>query len=227
VTPRSIDAQWFRAGLVVLSDRRPPPGAPRTPLESAIESALREHDGVWLVRHAEAEPRTDGDAAGFSDRGSWSVLEGVPARSSMDEWAGYVRANAAYAEQIVESVSPDGIVWVIGHGWLLVASALRAYGYRGRIGLLLDVPFPAHEQLQVLPWHADVMSALCQPDMVWFQTPACVDNFEACRARAGLPPPWIGICPSTAGADPAEWVPRFLQMLAFAARRESGRRSAG
>jgi trehalose-6-phosphate synthase len=142
----------------------------------------------------------------------------------MDRWAGYVRANAAYAERIIESVSSDGTVWINGHRWLLVASALRGYGHRGPIGLLLDVPFPPRARLEALPWYAEVIAALCQLDLLGFQTQECADNFEACRARVGGNRPWIEVAPSCAGsargAEPTEWVASFLQRLTSAARRD-------
>jgi hypothetical protein len=228
VTPSFSHANWFRAPLVVLSDRRPAPGVPRTGLESAIEWALHEHDGVWIVGHAEEEPRSGGGDT-RSCNGEWAVLGGVSARprSSLDGWTGYVRANAAYAERIIESVSPGGTVWVNGHRWLLVASALREYGHRGPIGLLLDVPFPVRGQLEVLPWCPDVIAALCQSDLIGFRGRRCADNFESCRARAGRQRPWIEVFPDGAGSvaypDPAEWGTSFLQLLVSAARREPRR----
>jgi hypothetical protein len=229
VIPSSSHADWFRSQLVVLSDRRPALGAPRTGLESAIEWALRRHDGVWLVRHSEAQSCAGGADAGSGEREGWSVLDGVPAepRTWMDDWACYVRANAAYAERIIESVRPDGAVWINGHRWLLVAPALREHGHRGPIGLLFDVPFPAHSRLEVLPWYADLMSALCELDLLGFRARACADNFEACRVRAGQHRPRIEIFPkvveSTDRTDPAEWVTSFLQLLGSAARRDPRR----
>jgi hypothetical protein len=227
MTPSASHASWLRARLAVLSDRKPAPGAPRTGLESAIEQALREQDGVWLVRHAESEPPSHSGASGDSGAsgaagGRWSVLDGIPA-PPRDEWAGYVHANASYAERIIELISSDGVVWIHGHRWLLVAAALRGHGHRGPIGLLLDVPFPAHARLEALPWYADVMAALCQLDLIGFRSPECAKNFEACRARAGRRQPRIEIfsdnLESTARTAPAESVTGFLQLLGSAARR--------
>src|SRR5689334_16992158 len=91
-------AGWLRAPLVVLSDRRPVPGIPRTGLESAIEWALREHDGVWLARHSGSE-RALADAELGSGTGEWSVLGvlgGAAAQPrSPDGWTAYVQANTS------------------------------------------------------------------------------------------------------------------------------------
>ncbi len=182
MTPRFSHADWFRARLIVLSDRRPAPGAARTEMEAAIEAALHEHDGVWLGRHtpeadgvevgASAEVAAEIDAGADADAGAgdlegWSVLDEAAVRpgGAMEAWARYARANTAYAERIVESVSSDGVVWINGSRWLLVAPALRQLGHRGPIGLVLDVPFPAPVRLEALPWHIDVMAALCQLDL--------------------------------------------------------------
>lgn len=216
MTPRFHQSSWLRAPLVVLSDRRPAPGAARTGVESAIEWALREHDGVWLVRHADgAEDPAGGE--GELRGGEWSVLEvAPPARASLDDWTGYVGANTSYAERIIEQISPGGLVWINGHRWLLVGAALREYGHRGPIGLLLDVPFPAPDQLEALPWWADVMAALCRVDLVGFGAAEHAGNFEACRARAGRPGPRVEVFADGAGwaaADPAAWGTRFLHRL--------------
>lgn len=225
MTPSFSYETWFRAPLVVLSDRRPARGTPRTGLESAIEWAVREHDGLWLARHAAVAAPPEPAEAGARER--WSVLgdahaHAPPRAAAADEWAGYVRANAAYAERIAESVSTQGMVWINGHRWLLVPSALREHGHRGPIGLLLDVPFPARARLEALPWHGDVMAALCQLDLIGFRTPECIDHFEACRTRIGGHRPWLAVVPSGAEpagrTDPPAWVTTFLHQLGAAAR---------
>lgn len=243
MTPRFSHADWFRARLIVLSDRRPAPGATRTEMEAAIEAALHEHDGVWLGRHtpeadgvevgASAEVAAEPDAdvgadadAGADDLEGWSALDEAAVRSggAMEAWARYTRANTAYAERIVESVSSDGVVWINGSRWLLVAPALRQLGHRGPIGLVLDVPFPAPVRLETLPWHIDVMAALCQLDLIGLRAPACAEHFDACRARTGQRlRPRVEVFPgeiaSPSHAAPSGWVARFLQLLTGASRR--------
>ena len=219
---------WFRSPLVVLSDRRPAPGTPRSGLESAIEWAVREHDGLWLVRHGAAGAPPEAAEASARARERWSVFGDAPGdapvstRSVADGFTGYVRANAAYAERIIESVRPQGMVWINGHRWLLVPAALREHGHRGPIGLVLDVPVPARAQLEALPWAGEVLAALSQLDMLGLRTPTCVDHLEACFARTGGRRPWLGVVPG--GAEPAgragppEWVASFLHRLGTVVR---------
>lgn len=226
VTQSFLHAYQPRAQLVVLSDRRPAPGTARTEMESAIEWAIREHDGIWLVRYANVSDCSEAPDGDSFDRGRWCVFDGFPARqrSSMQNWSDYVLSNASYAEKIIEMVSSDGMVWIYGHCWLLVASALRQHGYRGPIGLSLDIPFPPITRLQALPWYANLMAALCQVDLVGFLTQDCAVHFEACRSRAGQHRPWIGVFPngieSAAHKGPAERAAGFLTLLGSAARRE-------
>ena len=211
MTPSSSSGSWLRARLVVLSDRRPAPGAPRRGLESAIEWALREHDGIWLGH---------GEAAGDAGAGA---LEGG---ASMEAWAGYVRANASYAERIIEVVHPDGMVWIHGDRWLLVASALRDHGHRGPIGLSLDAPFPAPSRLEALPWYVDLMAALGRLDLIRLRAPEDAAHFEACRVRAGRHRPSIAILPDDPPADrgaPPTWTAELLRRLGAAAQREPRR----
>jgi trehalose 6-phosphate synthase len=233
-------ARSLRARLIVLSDRRPAANTSRSGLEAAIEWALHEHDGVWLAHRPEsaptavvdAEPSAEAASAAGPD-GAWSVLSGWPAeaRAWRDAWAAYARTNASYAERIIELVSPDGTVWINGHRWLLVASALREYGHRGPIGLLLDVPFPAPRLLDALPWHAEVMAAIEGLDLLGLRSPTCADNFELCRTRRGRSGPQIEVFPdgleAAARMDPSGWVTSFLHLLASAAVREPAAAFAG
>ena len=97
-------------------------------------------------------------------------------------------AAMAYAERISESVSAQGMVWINGHRWLLVPSALREHGHRGPIGLLLDVPFPTRARLEALPWYGDLMTALCQLDLIGFRTPSRVKAYPGVKTTAQSPP---------------------------------------
>lgn len=223
-------ARSLRAQLIVLSDRRPPPGASRSGLEAAIDWAMHEHDGVWLARRPETAPNTVVDGESGAGAGglevAWSVFGGAPTEVGAwrDEWAAYARTNTTYAERIIELVSSDGTVWINGHRWLLVAAALREYGHRGPIGLLLDVPFPAPRQLEALPWRAEVMAAIERLDLLGLGSPACADHFELGRTRRTRSGPQIEVFPdgpeAAARTDPSGWVKSFLHLLASAAVRD-------
>jgi hypothetical protein len=202
----AIPETWFRAPMVVLSDRRPAPGEPRTGLELALEGELRQYDGVWLAHHADPPD-------------AWSVLDPASPPSA-DRWTEYVHANAEYAERIIESLRPGGTVWIHGQRWLLVAPELRRHGHRGPIGLLLDVPFPAPARLEALPWHAEVVTAMCELNLAGFRTPECAGHFEACCARAGRRRPPIEVFPEADG-------PVLLHRLASAEPGEPRRGLAG
>jgi hypothetical protein len=221
VMMRSFPHAPVPARLVVLSDRRPPPGAQRTGVELTIAQALREHDGLWLAHHVEPDSWSGEGDAGFHND-DWSVFAVVPAqpRSTSGEWTDYVRRNAAYAEQIIETVSPSGAVWINGHRWLLVATALRRYGHRGPIGLLLDVPFPSHRHLEALPWYAELIPALYQLDLVGFRTLECAGNFEACAVESRCRP-WLGVFSNgveTTACNNLTKATGFLPILLSAAR---------
>jgi hypothetical protein len=227
MTPSFSHTDWRRSRLVVLSDRRPPPGGPRTAVEAAIERALREHDGAWLARHADAADAVDAapaPAPAPPERAAWSALDAAPAapHAAAEAWAGYVRANLSYAERVIEMMSPGGTVWILGQPWLLVAASLREHGHRGPIGLVLDAAFPAPDRLRELPWHAELMAALCQLDLIELRTPECAARLEACLARTGRTGrarPASHVVRDGTEADPTAWGTAFLHMLASAARR--------
>ena len=58
-----------------------------------------------------------------------------------------------------------------------LAKALRERGIDNRIGYFLHIPFPPPEMLTALPNHERLILALCQYDLVGFQTGDDAYNF--------------------------------------------------
>ena len=65
---------------------------------------------------------------------------------------------------------PDDLVWAHDYQLLCLAEALREAGLRNRIGLFLHTPFPAPGVFMTNPAHADLFRAVCQFDLLGFQT---------------------------------------------------------
>ena len=70
---------------------------------------------------------------------------------------------------------------------MMVASMLRANGWRHRIGYSQHIPFPPPAVLKTLPWRVELLHALLQFDLIGFQTEDDRVNFLASLA-AFLPP---------------------------------------
>lgn len=220
------------SGLVVLSNRIPPAATGRERpvggLVSALEPALRHHDGVWLGWNGS---EADGERAvlvddserpvrasfelppgarehyygGFCNRALWPLVHGFPGRVRYEDadWAAYAKANAEFARHTLGLVAADGIVWVHDYHLLLVGKELRERGFRGPLGLFLHVPFPHRDLLETLPWADELVDAMLRFDLIGVHTQQWADNIRACsasRLRGGSMPE-VAVLPI--GVDPA------------------------
>lgn len=127
--------------------------------------------------------------AGFSNRMLWPLFH---YRMDLTDFTritlgGYYRVNRLFAKLLSPLVGSDDVVWVHDYHLVPLAAELRAAGLRNRIGFYLHIPFPPPDILTVLPNHADVVRGLAAYDVIGFQTPHDVENFETYlrRERAG------------------------------------------
>ncbi|MEP6860829.1 MAG: trehalose-phosphatase [Deltaproteobacteria bacterium] len=224
-----------RARLVVVSNRTPPASTSRHRpvggLVSALEPALRAHDGIWLgwsgkdsagarpvVIDTSSRPVVasfdfatswrDRFYAGFCNRALWPLFHGFPerVRYSDDDWNAYREANAEFARHASDLVAPAGTVWAHDYHLLLLGRELRGRGFRGPIGLFLHIPFPQRDLFATLPWSDDLVDAMLDFDVLGFHTEQWAQNFRECvrtRNRNRMLPR-IAVLPI--GVDPAGFI---------------------
>jgi trehalose 6-phosphate synthase len=226
-TRRSVASRSTR--LLVVSNRTPPNATGRQRpvggLVSALEPALRSHDGMWLGwsgGEADGERKLSIDDtvapvrasfefpsewreyyyAGFCNRALWPLFHGFQGRVrySDRDWLAYVAANAEFARHAHDLVAADGAVWIHDYHLLLAGQALRSRGFRGPTGLFLHIPFPHGDLLDTLPWADEILAAMVDFDLVGFHTEQWAENFRACVRARNLPMPEIGVLPI--GVDP-------------------------
>ncbi|MBO1076454.1 alpha,alpha-trehalose-phosphate synthase (UDP-forming) [Roseomonas marmotae] len=111
---------------------------------------------------------------GFSNGTLWPVFHYQTdlARFDWTEFEGYRRVNRHFAECLSGFMAPQDVVWVHDYHLLCLAEALRERGARNRIGLFLHTPFPAPAVMMNIPAHAELLTAMCQYDLIGFQTEA-------------------------------------------------------
>ena len=116
---------------------------------------------------------------GFANRVLWPILHYRLdlAEFSRQDLSGYTKVNEHFAEELHKILRPDDVVWVHDYHLLLLAKALRERGHQNRIGFFLHTPFPPVEIIAGLPHHERIISALCQYDLVGFQTETDAANF--------------------------------------------------
>jgi trehalose 6-phosphate synthase len=117
--------------------------------------------------------------SGFANRVLWPILHYRLdlAEFSRRELGGYLRVNEHFADKLHGILRPDDLVWVHDYHLLPLAQALRARGHRNKLGFFLHSPLPPPDILSGLPHHERLIPALCQYDLVGFQTETDADNF--------------------------------------------------
>jgi trehalose 6-phosphate synthase len=200
--------------LVVVSNRVAPiqeGEATAGGLAAGVLDALRQKGGIWLgwsgnIRDVpEQQPeqavgaislytidlsRQDYDLyyRGFANGTLWPVLHyqiGL-GRFEWPEYEGYRRVNGLFAQALARLVREDDLIWVHDYQLLHVAEQARALGLKNRIGIFLHTPFPAPGVLRTIPAHEQLFRAMCEYDLVGFQTENDRAAFlDYARRRAG------------------------------------------
>jgi trehalose 6-phosphate synthase len=194
------------ARLVVVSNRVGiPDGAARAGgLEVSLRPALKKRGGIWFGwsgKVAEGEPGAARTVVhdnvsyvtvdlqkddyeefynGFANRVLWPILHYRLdlAEFTRRDLGGYFRVNHFFADNLAKLLRPDDLVWVHDYHLMPLAKSLREHGYKNKIGFFLHIPCPPPEILTALPNHERLVPALCQYDVVGFQTEVDANNFS-------------------------------------------------
>jgi trehalose 6-phosphate synthase len=194
--------------LVVVSNRLAPVERGKSStggLAIAVQAALTQSGGVWfgwsgrvVSEAARGQPeiveagrltyatvdlsRQDYDEyyVGYANRVLWPLFH---FRSSLVEFrrrdlGGYLRVNRNFAAHLAPLLQPADLVWVHDYHLIPLAEQLRALGVTQPIGFFLHTPFPPVELLKILPNHRDLVRALCEYDLIGFQTASDLQSFR-------------------------------------------------
>jgi trehalose 6-phosphate synthase len=194
------------AKLIVVSNRVSLPtrsGSRAGGLEVALRAVFNEFPGVWFGWSGRVVPRegietrtisgqnptfvvtdlTAGDHDeyynGFANRVLWPILHYRLdlADYQLRELTGYLRVNDHFADELHKIIEPDDTIWVHDYHLMPLAKALRERGHQNRIGFFLHTPMPPVEILTALPSHERLFPALCDYDLIGFQTETDSTNF--------------------------------------------------
>jgi len=134
--------------------------------------SLREHDGISYATVSLSRADYDQYYRGFSNATLWPIFHYRTDLSRYDrkEYTGYLRVNQTLAAQLASLVRPDDTIWVHDYHLLPFARACRRLGLRNRIGFFLHIPFPAEQVLMTVPPHRELAEAMCEYDLLGFQT---------------------------------------------------------
>lgn len=195
-------------------------------LEVALRSTLKNHTSIWLGWSGEIKPQEQCETrtitrgsmtyivsdlseedykeyySGFANQVLWPILHYRLdlAEFTRRDLTGYLRVNEHFADEITKVLEPDDIVWVHDYHLIPLARALRERGHRNRIGFFLHIPVPPPEILTAMPNHDRLLPALCDYDLVGFQTQGDCANFARYLAsEIGIPARIPGATRSTTG----------------------------
>jgi trehalose 6-phosphate synthase len=233
ITAAVDPARNKRHRLLVMSNRTPALTQGRTRavggLVSALEPALRDERGIWLGWSGQErlhDQRLVVDTStqllrarfdlppvvrqqfytGFCNRVLWPLFHGFANRVACNDgdWEAYVAANERYAGHALELAHRNAPIWIHDYHLLLAGRFLRARGHQGRIGLFLHIPFPAPAVLTNVPWSGELVDAMCELDLLGFQTQAHATNFLSAARLAGRGKrlPEVGVFPATIDPTP-------------------------
>ena len=158
--------------------------------DGAIETRTIEQGGNSYIVTDLSEEDYQEYYNGFANRVLWPILHYRIdlAEFSRRDLTGYLRVNEHFAEELDKVLAPDDIVWVHDYHLIPLAKALRARGRDNRIGFFLHIPLPPPEFLTAMPNHEQLIPALCDYDLVGFQTDDDAANFARYLAKeCGLP----------------------------------------
>ncbi|MEM7021413.1 MAG: alpha,alpha-trehalose-phosphate synthase (UDP-forming) [Pseudomonadota bacterium] len=202
--------------LVVVSNRVTPISGSKAAtaggLAVGLLSALRETGGIWFGWSGEQSetaaplPKTfrtgnltyitidltpqafDRYYGGFSNRTLWPLFHYRLDLSSFDrDWyLTYRQVNQLFAEQLYPYLRDDDLVWVHDYHLIPMGEELRKLGVKCKIGFFLHIPFPSTEVYVALPWHDQLLRAMCAYDLLGFQTSNDLRNFHDYLYREGI-----------------------------------------
>ncbi|KND55186.1 Alpha,alpha-trehalose-phosphate synthase [UDP-forming] [Candidatus Paraburkholderia kirkii] len=179
-------------------------------LAIGVLDALKETGGVWFGWSGEivgesAAPIVEKDGKvtyatvgltrrdydqyyrGFSNATLWPTFHyrNDLSRFDREEYAGYMRVNASLAAKLKTLLKPDDIIWVHDYHMLPFAHELRKLGVANPISFFLHIPFPVPEMVRTVPPHEELIAAMCQYDVVGFQTESDKQSFVDYVERTG------------------------------------------
>lgn len=205
--------------LIVISNRVSVPKAAGAAgaqggLAVALNSALREHRGIWFgwsgqeteeftghlnmqrnegvtTATVDLEPQDIEEYYnGYANRTLWPLFH---YRIDLTEYdrnfgEGYERVNARFADSVLPLIEPDDLVWVHDYHLLPMGSLLRDKGISNRMGLFLHTPWPPTRLLVSLPFHERLVGSMLSYDVLGFQTQEWLDSFlHYVEKEMGLP----------------------------------------
>lgn len=141
-----------------------------------------ERDGITYATVDFTERDIDEYYNGFSNSAMWPLLHYRLdlARFERRNFLSYMRVNDQLAHALIPLLKPDDIIWAHDYHLIPLARSLRQQGCRNRMGFFLHTPFPPADIFAALPRHGNILRAMCDYDLLGFQTEGDLSAFHNC-----------------------------------------------
>ena len=169
----STGGMWFGwSGNIVEGE----PGPPEHITDEGVDFIVTdfteaEHDGFYLQ---------------YANRVIWPVFHYRVdlAHFGDTDFDAYEKVNKRIADMVVPHLEKGDSVWVHDYHFLLMGDFLRKGGWDGPIGFFLHIPFPSPEVFRALPEHEQIARAMCEFDVLGFQSENDRSNFVQFLVRS-------------------------------------------
>jgi trehalose 6-phosphate synthase len=116
---------------------------------------------------------------GFANSALWPALHSRAdlIRASQDDYLSYREVNAFMARALLRFKKPDAVFWIQDYHFLALGAELRDLGVTQPVGFFLHTPWPAHDVIEGVPHHRELIEAMLAYDLIGFQTQDDCENF--------------------------------------------------
>jgi alpha,alpha-trehalose-phosphate synthase [UDP-forming]/trehalose-phosphatase len=132
---------------------------------------------VWLDQQ-----QVDNYYHGYSNHVLWPLchiaLDRIYFRKKY--WDDYKRANAAFAEAVLQESNENSIVWIHDYHLCLLPQLIREKDPEATIAHFWHIPWPDYDVFRICPQSVEILAALLRNDLVGFQLPIFSRNFLDC-----------------------------------------------
>jgi trehalose 6-phosphate synthase len=116
---------------------------------------------------------------GFANSELWPALHSRAdlIGASQEDYRSYREVNAFMARALLRFCKPDTAFWVQDYHFLALGAELRALGITQPVGFFLHTPWPAHNVIESVPHHRELIEAMLAYNLIGFQTIKDCENF--------------------------------------------------
>lgn len=124
---------------------------------------------------------------GFSNKTIWPHFHYFTQYTHYKDhyWEAYQKVNRKFADQVIDILKEEDMVWVHDYQLLLLPAMIRSAFPKLSIGFFLHIPFPSYEIFRILPWRKEILKGLMGADLIGFHTYGYMRHFLSAAYRIG------------------------------------------